>query len=62
MNDRYQSPLCSRYAGEEMQHLFSNQVKFSTWRSLWLALAEAEKELGLPITQEQLDELSLIHI
>ena len=58
MNDRYQSPLCSRYAGEEMQHLFSNQVKFSTWRSLWLALAEAEKELGLPITQEQLDEMA----
>ena len=58
MNDRYQSPLCSRYAGEEMQHLFSNQVKFSTWRSLWLVLAEAEKELGLPITQEQLDEMA----
>ena len=58
MNDRYQSPLCSRYAGEEMQHLFSNQVKFSTWRSLWLALAEAEKELGLPITQKQLDEMA----
>ncbi len=58
MNDRYQSPLCSRYASEEMQHLFSNQVKFSTWRSLWLALAESEKELGLPITQEQLDEMA----
>lgn len=53
----YESPLCSRYASAEMQFLFSPDMKFRTWRSLWIALAEAEKELGLPITQEQIDEL-----
>ncbi len=56
-NDIYQSPLNSRYASREMQYLFSNEKKFRTWRRLWVALAESEMELGLPITQEQVDEL-----
>ncbi len=56
-NDRYQSPFCTRYAGKEMQYLFSPDKKFTTWRKLWIALAEAEMELGLPITQAQIDEL-----
>ena len=54
---RYQSPLSSRYASDEMQRLFSAQHKFSTWRRLWLILAESEQELGLPITDEQLREM-----
>ena len=58
MYDRYESPLAARYAGREMQFLFSPQKKFTTWRRLWVALAEAEKELGLPITKEQIDELA----
>lgn len=53
----YESPLSSRYASEEMLYLFSPDKKFSTWRRLWVALARAEMELGLPITQEQVDEL-----
>lgn len=57
MNDRYISPLGQRYASEEMQRIFSNDKKFRTWRRLWIALAESEKELGLAITQEQIDEL-----
>ena len=57
MNDRYQSPLSERYASREMQYIFSPDKKFRTWRKLWIALAETEKELGLPITQEQIDEL-----
>lgn len=57
MNDRYQSPLSERYASKEMQYIFSPDMKFTTWRKLWIALAETEKELGLPITQEQIDEL-----
>ena len=57
MNDRYESPLCSRYASEEMQYLFSPDKKFKTWRRLWIALARAEKELGLPVTDEQIAEL-----
>ncbi len=48
MKDVYENPLCSRYASEQMQHLFSPQWKFSTFRRLWLALAESEQELGLP--------------
>ncbi len=56
-NDTYQSPLNSRYASREMQYLFSNDKKFRTWRKLWIALAESEMELGLPITKEQIDEL-----
>lgn len=55
--DRYQSPLSERYASREMQYIFSSDMKFRTWRKLWIALAETEKELGLPITQEQIDEL-----
>ena len=55
--DRYTSPLSERYASREMQFLFSQDMKFRTWRKLWIALAETEKELGLPITQEQIDEL-----
>lgn len=57
MNDRYVSPLGQRYASKEMQSIFSNDKKFKTWRKLWIALAESEKELGLDITQEQIDEL-----
>ncbi len=53
----YESPLCTRYASEEMQYIFSADKKFTTWRRLWVALARAEMELGLPITQEQVDEL-----
>ncbi|MBS5063527.1 MAG: adenylosuccinate lyase [Hungatella hathewayi] len=56
-NDKYQSPLSERYASQEMQYIFSPDKKFRTWRRLWVALAETEKELGLPITQEQIDEL-----
>ena len=55
--DRYVSPLSERYASKEMQYIFSPDMKFCTWRRLWIALAETEKELGLPITQEQIDEL-----
>ena len=57
MNDRYVSPLSERYAGSEMQEIFSPDRKFRTWRKLWIALAETEKELGLPITEEQIEEL-----
>ena len=55
--DTYESPLSSRYADKEMKYLFSPDKKFITWRKLWIALAESEMELGLPITQEQIDEL-----
>ncbi len=57
MYDRYQTPLAERYASREMQYIFSPDKKFRTWRKLWIALAETEKELGLDITQEQIDEL-----
>ena len=57
MTDRYQSPLSERYASKEMQYIFSPDKKFRTWRRLWIALAEAEQELGLPITDEQIAEL-----
>ena len=56
--DRYVSPLSERYASKEMQYVFSPDKKFKTWRRLWIALAETEKELGLSITQEQIDELT----
>jgi adenylosuccinate lyase len=55
--DRYASPLSERYASKEMQYIFSQDMKFRTWRKLWIALAETEKELGLPITDEQIEEL-----
>ena len=56
-NDRYTSPLSERYASKEMQYVFSPDKKFRTWRKLWIALAETEKELGLDITDEQIEEL-----
>ncbi|MBR0402499.1 MAG: adenylosuccinate lyase, partial [Lachnospiraceae bacterium] len=55
--DRYQTPLAERYATKEMQYIFSPEKKFRTWRKLWIALAEAEMELGLPVTQAQIDQL-----
>ena len=57
MYDKYQSPLSERYASKEMQYIFSPDMKFRTWRKLWIALAETEKELGLNITDEQIAEL-----
>ena len=59
MNDRdkYISPFSTRYASPEMQAVFSDNFKFRTWRRLWIALARAEKELGLPITDAQIAEL-----
>ncbi|MSS63498.1 adenylosuccinate lyase [Velocimicrobium porci] len=59
MNDRYVSPLSERYASREMQYIFSPDMKFRTWRKLWIALAEAEHELGLNITKEQIEELKV---
>lgn len=53
----YESPFCTRYASPEMQFIFSADKKFTTWRRLWVALARAEMKLGLPVTQEQVDEL-----
>ncbi len=55
--ESYESPLSSRYASKEMKYIFSPDMKFRTWRKLWIALAESEMELGLPVTQEQIDEL-----
>ena len=57
MRDTYVNPLCERYAGREMKFIFSPDKKFSTWRKLWIALAEAEKELGLNITDEQIEQM-----
>ncbi len=57
MKERYESPLCERYASARMQYIFSPDFKFTSWRRMWLYLAEAEKELGLDITDEQLDEI-----
>lgn len=57
MKDKYESPLSSRYASREMQYIFSPDKRFSTWRRLWVALARAEHKLGLPVTQEQVEEL-----
>lgn len=55
--DTYESPLSSRYADQEMKYLFSPDMKFRTWRKLWIALAQSEMELGLPVTQEQINEM-----
>ncbi len=57
MKNNYESPLSSRYASKEMQYIFSQDMKFKTWRKLWIALAETEKELGLDIKQDQIDEM-----
>ena len=61
MKDIYETPLGSRYASKEMQYLFSPDMKFRTWRKLWIALAETEQELGLDITAEQIAELNRIY-
>ena len=55
--DRYESPLASRYASDFMLHLFSADKRIQTWRRLWVALARAEHNLGLPVTEEQVAEL-----
>ena len=55
--DIYNSPLSERYASKEMKYVFSPDMKFRTWRRLWIALAETERELGLPITEKQIEEL-----
>ena len=55
--DRYTSPLSERYASKEMQYIFSPEMKFKTWRQLWIALAKTERELGLDITEEQIAQL-----
>jgi adenylosuccinate lyase len=52
----YENPLCERYASREMQRIFSDDFKFSTWRRLWVALAESERELGMDISEEQIAE------
>ena len=57
MTDRYESPLSSRYASQYMLNLFSAETRIKTWRKLWVSLAKAEHTLGLPVTQEQVDEL-----
>ena len=57
VHGQYTSPLCTRYAGEEMQQIFSDDRKYGTWRKLWLFLAEAEQKLGIPITDAQLEEM-----
>ena len=57
MHDSYRNPLCSRYASRTMQHIFSEDFKFSTWRKLWIALGESEQELGLPITDAQIQQM-----
>ena len=58
-HDRYENPLCTRYASERMQQILSPDYKFTTWQRLWLSLAENEMKLGLPVTQEQVDELTM---
>lgn len=57
MSSKYESPFSARYASEEMLYVFSPDMKFSTWRKLWISLAKAEMKLGLPITQQQIDEM-----
>ena len=58
MKPSYESPLASRYASKYMLHLFSPDMRFETWRRLWVSLAKAQHELGLPVTQAQVDELA----
>ena len=58
MTQQYETPLSSRYASKYMLELFSADTRYQTWRRLWVALAKAEMELGLPVTQEQVDELA----
>ncbi len=55
--NRYISPFSARYASDEMQYIFSDNFKFSTWRKLWVSLAKAERQMGLDITQQQLNSL-----
>jgi len=57
MSNKYENPLCKRYSSAQMQYIFSDDNKFSTWRKLWIALAESQQELGLDITSEQIDEM-----
>ena len=57
MNNKYESPLSSRYASTYMLELFSADKRYQTWRRLWISLAKAEKSLGLPITEEQIEEM-----
>src|SRR2546426_12131761 len=57
LHGQYRNPLVERYASPEMAAIFSDRVRFTTWRRLWLILAECQHELGLPITREQLDEM-----
>jgi adenylosuccinate lyase len=57
MRESYENPLITRYAGKKMSYLFSDDKKFKTWRKLWIALAEAEHEMGLPVSEEQVGEL-----
>ena len=57
-HDAYVNPLCTRYAGVEMQQIFSDDRKYSCWRKLWLYLAEAEQQLGIPITDRQIEEMT----
>ena len=57
MTNQYESPLSTRYASEYMLHLFSADMRIQTWRKLWVSLAKAQRKLGLPITQEQVEEL-----
>ena len=56
-HDKYVSPLSTRYASDQMQYIFSDDFKFTTWRKLWVALARAEKRLGLNITDEQIAQM-----
>ncbi len=60
--DNYVSPLSERYASKEMQYIFSPDMKFRTWRKLWIALAEAEHDLGLPVTREQVQRPAMLVI
>ena len=59
---KYENPLCKRYASDEMQRIFSDDFKFTTWRQLWIALAESQKELGLNITDEQIEEMKTYEV